>query len=208
MIAEAMDILPSLTRPQAGALRLIFDDGHIRAIDANGRKYRLRAERGTPVHGVAATGTLTGTTLAAEDSITIAGVEYTLVESDLTGPYAVLVGVSDSVTLDNLIAAINGTGVVGVNVGIDIVAHPSVIASAGAGDTMTLTARVVGKAGNSITTASNIVAGSWGAATLTGGVDATEGSAGDMMVDDSKIYVAVANVSKTSTSGWESAAIS
>lgn len=196
-----MDIRPSLALPQAGALRLIFDEGQIRAIDANGRKYRMRAEYGTPVYASAATGTLTGTTMAAEDSVTIDGVEYTLVESDLTGAYSVLVGVSDSATLDNLIAAINGAAGEGTTYGTGTVAHPTVFAEAGTGDTMNVTAREVGPAGNSISTVSNLTAGSWGAVALAGGQFATESSKGDMMFDSEYLYLAETDINKTSVTG-------
>lgn len=84
--------------------------------------------------------------------------------------YGVKIGASASDTLDNLIAAINGGAGAGTNYSSDVVAHPSVSAAAGAGDTMDVTALVAGAAGNSIATtdvSSNL---SWGAATLTGGI--------------------------------------
>lgn len=128
---------------------------------------------------VAAEGTLTGTTIAAGNTVTIAeqnlgaGVVYTYV-TNLTNPavpYEVKVGVSDSVSLDNLIAAINGDSGAGTIYGTGTVALTEVLAAAGAGDTMTLTAVTAGSLGNLIRTSATLTAGGWGAATLTGGLD-------------------------------------
>lgn len=192
--------------PAAGKLRLVNDGGVARLLDANGRRYRLRPEAGTPVNGVAATGTLTGTTIAWTNTVTIGGVAYVFEESDLETPNSVLLGASDSDGLDNLIAAINGAAGEGTLYGTGTVAHPTVSAAAGSGDTMVVTARTVGAAGNAITTTAALTAGSWGAATLAGGVTATEGQAGDQMYDGSYLYTAVADVLPTSTTGWEKSA--
>jgi len=41
--------------PTAGSFRLIHQDGNLRAMDADGKVYRLRPESGTPVHYVSGT---------------------------------------------------------------------------------------------------------------------------------------------------------
>jgi hypothetical protein len=120
---------------------------------------------------VAATGTLTGTTIANGNTVAIAGKVYTF-RTAISAAYDVLVGASDSDSLDNLISAINGSAGAGSTYGTGTVAHPSVVAAAGAGDTMDATARVGGTAGNSIATTATLTAGTWGAATLTGGLAA------------------------------------
>lgn len=120
-----------------------------------------------------ASGTLTGTTIGAADTVTIGDVDYTFIAA-LTNPavpYEVLVGASDSASLDNLIAAINATeGQEGVLYGEGTVAHPLVQASAGAGDTMIVTAVNIGEDANDIATTASLTSGQWGAATLTGGL--------------------------------------
>jgi hypothetical protein len=83
---------------------------------------------------VKASGILTGTTIAVGDTVTIAGKVYTF-RAALVGAYDVLVGASDSESLDNLISAINGTAGAGTTYGTGTVAHPLVTAAAGAGDT-------------------------------------------------------------------------
>jgi hypothetical protein len=120
---------------------------------------------------VAATGTLTGTTIAVNDTVTIGSTVYTF-KSPVTTAYHVLVGATDSDSLDNLIAAITAGAGAGTAYGTGTLVHPTVTAAAGAGDTMDATALTAGTAGNSIATTATLTAGGWGAATLTGGVAA------------------------------------
>lgn len=160
---------------------------------------------GTPVLGAAAVGTLTGTTIAADDTVTIEGVTYTFIAA-LTAPAVpgeVLVGVSDSASLDNLISAINGTAGAGTTYGTGTTAQTTCTASAGAGDTLTLTADTVGAGGNAIETTASLTSGDWGAATLENGVTATTAVAGQVMYDSTNIYIALAAVTATSTAGWK-----
>lgn len=196
--------------PEAGTLQLIFADGNPRAIDSNGRQYRLRPESGTPVHAAYATGTLTGTTIAANDTVTIGDITYTFVAALSVGPTVpneILVGASDSDSLDNLIAAINGGAGEGTLYSDDTEASPLVSAAAGAGDTMDLTALEIGPGPNTVPTTASLTAGGFGAATLAGGAFATEASKGDQLIDGSFLYTATANVEKNSTSGWEKSAV-
>lgn len=128
---------------------------------------------------VAATGTLTlSGNVSAGQGVTIGGKVYSFQNSvDGGGDGAVKVGASASESLDNLIAAINlGTGA-GTLYGPPTVLHPTVTAAAGAGDTMVVTAKLenaIGSAGNAIGTSETLSNGSWGSATLTGGVDADD----------------------------------
>lgn len=165
-----------------------------------------RPAPGTPVNGVKATGTLTGTTIAAEDTVTIEGVTYTFVTALSTEPavpYEVLVGVSDSASLDNLIAAINGAAGAGSTYGTGTVKHTLAVASAGDGDTLVLTANDAGDAGNDISTTAELTSGDWGATTLENGVDATPSRAGQLLYDSTNLYIALADVVITSTTGWK-----
>lgn len=206
------DIPDRLARvPSGGKIRHFNVNGYPRVMKADGRQYRLTAEPATPVHAEAATGTLTGTTIAADDTVTIGDITYTFVAALSVGPevpYEVLVGASDSDSLDNLIAAINGDAGEGTLYGTGTVAHLFVTAAAGAGDTMDVTAATPGTAANVLGTTASLTAGDWGAATLEGGVDATYGSEGDRLFDADFIYVAVADVDVSSTSGWKKAALS
>ena len=120
--------------------------------------------------GVKGTGTLTGTTIAADDTVTIGDHVYTFVAS-LTSPAVpdeVLVGASDSDSLDNLIAAINGDAGEGTLYGTGTVANAYVTAAAGAGDTMDVTA--ITADGVATATTATLTAGDWGAATLAGSI--------------------------------------
>lgn len=121
-----------------------------------------------------ATGTLDvdGDDFTDGDTFTIGGVTYTLESGVIDAAYEVLIGATDSDTIDNLIAAINGAAGEGTLYGTGTEPNPYVTAAAGAGDTMTVTAIVPGANGNKITTAKvttdvDIV---WtNGATLTGG---------------------------------------
>jgi len=86
-------------------------------------------------------------------------------------PYEVVVGVSDSASLDNLIAAINNDAGEGTTYSTGTAEHPSVTAEAGDGDTMDVEAKEEGAAGNSIATDAELTAGGWDAETLEGGID-------------------------------------
>jgi hypothetical protein len=104
----------------------------------------------------------------------------------------VLVGASASDTIDNLIAAINGAAGEGSTYGTGTAVHADVAAAAGAGDTMTITAKTRGAAGNAIATTENDSNTSWGDTTLLGGVNGTLGDQWDIKVDASYLYVCVA----------------
>jgi hypothetical protein len=120
---------------------------------------------------VAATGVFTlSANPAAAESVTI-GTRAYFFRTALVAANDILIGVAATNTLDNLIAAINGDAGAGTTYGTGTVAHPSVGAAVGAGDTMNITADTAGDAGNSIASITSSLVGSWGAATLTGGSD-------------------------------------
>lgn len=128
----------------------------------------VREAAGAPV---AATGvfTLAGNPTNGE-TVTIDGVTYTFVNT-LAVAFDVLIGVAATNTLDNLVAAITAGAGSGTLYGTGTTAHPSVTAAAGVGDTVDVTASTAGSAGNSIATSTVSADGSWGSATLTGGLD-------------------------------------
>lgn len=115
--------------------------------------------------------TLTGNALTTE-TVTIGAKTYTFqtVLTNVNGN--VLIGGTASGSLDNLIAAITlGTGS-GTLYAAATTAHPTVLAVAGAGDTMIAYAILGGVAGNAITTTQTLTNGTWGGATLAGGLAA------------------------------------
>lgn len=128
--------------------------------------------------GVLGTGTLTGTTIADGDTVTIGSITYTFQAVLVDEPYNVLVGASDSDSLDNLIAAINGDAGEGTLYGTGTVPHTLVSAAAGAGDTMVVTELEPNAA--TIATTATLTAGDWGAATLEGGI-AASGATGTLV---------------------------
>lgn len=145
--------------------------GSVYLNQAGGVSTTLYVKTSAGAAAVAATGTLTGTTIAVNDTVTIGSRVYTF-ESPVVVAYDVLVGATDSDSLDNLIAAITAGAGVGTAYGTGTLVHPTVTAVAGAGDTMDATALTAGTAGNSIATTATLTAGTWGAATLTGGAAA------------------------------------
>lgn len=89
-------------------------------------------------------------------------------------PYLVDVGVSDTVSLANLVKAINATGVGGTDYSVEItVAHTTVEATASDATTLSARALTGGTAGNAISTTQSGNDGlAWGGAVLAGGTDA------------------------------------
>lgn len=129
---------------------------------------------GLVLTGIGAPGvaTLTGTTIADTDTVTIGGQTYTFQASLVDAPDNVLVGATDSDSIDNLIAAINGDAGEGTLYGTGTVPRTDVVASAGAGDTMVLTEAAPYSALVLATTAA-LTAGDWDVAVLTGGIAAS-----------------------------------
>jgi hypothetical protein len=129
---------------------------------------RVVKANSTGIHAFAS-GVLTGTTIAAADTVTIGGRVYTF-EAAPVAADDIDVGADDEESLDNLIAAINAAAGEGTKYGTGTVINPDVRAAAGAGDTMDVIARVSGTGGNAITTTAVLTAGDFAAATLLGGL--------------------------------------
>lgn len=125
-----------------------------------------------PDLAVAASGVLTFTDNAfITETVTIGDMVYTFVADLLSDDvaYNVQIGISAAATIDNLILAINAGGGEGISYGTGTVAHPTVLASAGAGDTMDVIANTEGDEGNAIVTTTDLSSASWDAAALLGG---------------------------------------
>ncbi|NJL53730.1 hypothetical protein HC928_00395 [bacterium] len=121
---------------------------------------------------VQATGTLTFTGNAlSNETVVIGGKTYTFQGSLTNADGNVLIGANAAASRNNLLAAINLGSGGGTTYAAATVLHPSVRAAAGVGDTLVVTAKVAtGAAGNTIATTETLTNGSWGAATLVGGV--------------------------------------
>ncbi len=122
--------------------------------------------------GTLATGTLTATAnFANGETVTTGSKTYTFqtVLTNVDGN--VLIGASASDSLDNLIAAINLGAGSGTLYAAATTANTFVSALAGAGDTMVLSARIGGTAGNAYATTETATNASFGAATLSGGAN-------------------------------------
>ena len=168
------------------------------------------ATSGAPTLAVAATGTLTATgNPSATATITIGTTTYTIV-AELTTPavpFEVLKDATASDTLNNLKAAINAAAGAGTTYGTGTTAHPTVTAAAGEGDTVTITAKTKGVAGNAIATTdtepgveTNIA---FGETTLKTGVNGTVATKAKILVDDGKIWVAVDDCTISDSDGWK-----
>ena len=117
---------------------------------------------------VGSVGTLTITTAANNDTVTIGDVTYTFktaLSTNPTVPYEVLIGASATTAATNLVAAINGTD---GSYGSGTVHHPLVRATNASG-VVTVTARNAGSAGDAIATTETGAAIAWGGATLASG---------------------------------------
>ena len=158
------ELKPAYSYPLA--LNTVFAQFSVVGLDAAGKI--AMATRG--VDAAAATGVLTfsGTGTAA-DTVTIAGREYTLVDT-LTGADDVLIGGTATITAENLAAAINGDAGEGTLYGTGTLASGDVSATEAIG-VLTATALQVGEEGNDITTTEAGTGASWAAVTLTGGLD-------------------------------------
>jgi len=115
-------------------------------------KYGVTSATSIAPAGTEATGILTfAANPTANDTCTIGGITYTFVATP-TAANDIDIGAAATNSLDNLIAAINGAAGEGTLYGTGTVSNPVVSAAAGSGDTMDLTARTAGTAGNSIAT--------------------------------------------------------
>lgn len=120
--------------------------------------------------GAGSTGTLTFTGTGAEDdTITIGTVTYTL-KAAPAAAYEVDIGATSADTAANLMRAINLMGTAGTQYGTGTEIHPSVWASV-SGSVVTVTARILGTVGDTIASTVSSADASWGAATLSGGVN-------------------------------------
>lgn len=146
-----------------------FPQFAVLGLDADGKL--AWATEGGDVGGVRATGAITfsgaGT---ANDTVTIGSRVYTLVAADPEED-EVLIGGSAAATALNLLAAINGGAGAGTAYGTDTVPHQDVSARSNASAVIGLVAHEAGTGGNAIATTESGTGASFGASTLTGGLN-------------------------------------
>lgn len=148
-----------------------------------GQVYKFRVAIGA---GTTATGTLTMNTIqpANGDTIQTGNTTYTFrtaLSAEPTIANEILIAATTTeASMDNLIAAIEGSGVEGTNYSIGTVSQGAVTASKATADTMLVTYDSVGFLGNQYDTLEVATSATWGATTLTGGVDAE--AANDVLI--------------------------
>jgi hypothetical protein len=148
------------------------------------------ATTGTPICGVQAAATLIiAEPVTAADTITIGTRVYTFrATAQATVAYAIDLGSGEAETKLNIVKTILGTD------GRTPRNEQVYCAAAFAGDNLVFTSRTAGVAGNAIACTETLthVSNVWDAAvfgTTTAGVDGTVGEAGDLLVDDTYLYV-------------------
>lgn len=173
-----------------------------------------RFKRITGVDSAYATGTLTSTgaltagshaesvvtanTILDGDTTTVGAITYRF-KTVMAQAYDVALGANDAAALDNLKAAINGTGTEGVEYFAGTVAHPDVVATTNADTTQKIVARVPGTAANTLATTSSGATLAWADTTLGGGTGASNpGVAAETVTVGAKTYAFVDALSETS----------
>jgi hypothetical protein len=195
--------------PLPGYFALCNDGGQFRILDATGRKHRMRPEPGTPVHYVAGTQQVeTATVVAASGATSNGNLVVTVTAAGLVGsPLAVNVPLTTAADTAAKVATAIRAALGAVSAITDL------FTVLDTDDDFDLTRNV--PVANDATLNIAIAAGLGVTAALTSTnttagvarVFATVGSKGDELFDNDFRYIAVADVSTTSTSGWEKSAI-
>lgn len=194
---------PLAVPPPAGFFRIVHEDGNFRALDPNGKRYRLRPEAGTAVLYVAGTAQVeTATVVAASGATSNGNLTVTITAAGMTGsPLALVVPLTTAMNSAALVAA-------EIRAFLEDAAVLALFTVGGTGATVTLTANSLRANDTTLNIAIAAGLGVTAAATsanTTPGVArvmATPATAGDQMVDADFLYVALADVSPTSATGW------
>lgn len=113
--------------------------------------------------------TFNAANIAADSTITIDGVVY-VYKAVPSAANEIDIGAASTNSRDNLIAAINKAAGEGTLYGTGTIIHPTVVASAGTGLQLIVTAKIKGTPGNRIPAIENSN-GAWATPTLAGGAD-------------------------------------
>lgn len=125
-------------------------------------------------NGVAASQTLTSDTTNVSDgeTVTVDTVVYRF-KNTLAAAYDVKIAATAALSLANLKAAMNGSGLVGTDYFAGTDPHPTCVAGTIAATTLLVTYYKLGTVGNAIATTETSAHLSWGAATLASGTGPT-----------------------------------
>lgn len=199
-----------LDPPPNKGMRIIFDEGYLRAIDPNGKIYRLRPEPGTPNHYVAGTAQVeTATVTAAGGATSNGNLTVTLDASGLHGsPITVLVPLLSAVhTTATLIAQQIALTILQTTPASTLF----LVDHVGATVRLTRNSRAANDPSLNLAIAAGLgVSAALSSANTTLGVAdilATTGSSGDILYNATHLFIANADVLPTSTIGWERTAI-
>jgi len=112
--------------------------------------------------------------ISDDETVVIGAITYRF-KNTTTQAYDVKIGASDAITLDNLKAAINATGVGdGTDYHSGTVAHTLVIAHTNTDTSQQVVSRTIGTGNNALGTTETMTNGSWADTTLGGGTGASE----------------------------------
>jgi hypothetical protein len=194
--------------PLPGYFRICNDDGLFRILDATGRRYRMRPEAGTPtlyLAGVEQVETLTIT--AAAGATGNGNLVVTVTAAGMVGsPLAVNVPVTTAMNTASLVAA-QIRSVLGA---ITAITDMFTVGGATVSVVLTRKAPVAPDATMSVAVAVGLGVSAASSVTSPDGVArvyATTASKGDQMIDGDYLYTATADVTETSTTGWEKSVV-
>ena len=211
-----MNFKTSYRFPSSNYRKLVEQNGEIKVLTPSGGTLRVRPEAGTPVHYVAGTAQVETTVIVGEIAESGGGnLLAVITAAGMTGSPVTInnIAVDELFTAVQNAAAVRAALIANANVG-----HPTTgfFTITGAGANVILTAKVA--AANDATMNLRVTTGTAASGVnnptstnTTAGVArayATLASKGDQMFDETKLYIAVADVISTSTNGWKSVTIS
>jgi hypothetical protein len=140
---------------------------------ADGGVLWVYTENGSAIGTLTASGAIANLDVVRIDTIyyqfTTGSVDAGTPLGTAANPWLVLVGASQSASLNNLYYAINAGGGAGVEYSTALVIHPTVASNVQSGNLLYVVARTAGTAGNAIVTTETGANIAWGAGTLAGG---------------------------------------
>ena len=195
---------------RSGRIGIGFANGRFVTKTGDGGNISGVCPIGTPVLGVKGTKILTvsGTPTAGK-VVTIGSTTYTWRATPGAEANAVKINGTNGSASNLFLAITKGTLTGALEYGSATVAHPTHTASNDVAGQVLVTALVAGVSGN-VALAEDDANTAWasGATAISNGVDCTPATEGDMQHDTSKLYIATADMTITSTAGWYNPALS
>lgn len=153
--------------------------------------------------GHATTGFFTVTGAGADVVLTAKAANYNDATMNIRIDDDTSVGLTNAPTSTNTTAGVAGAGVIYAAL---TTIHPTVEATTNTDTTQLLVAKTAGTAANAYATTETSSVLSFGAATLTGGIDATPAAKGAQLFDATHTYLATDAVTVSSLTGWRKTA--